>query len=273
MNHSLKLGGAVFVLAGAALSAVSAQAAAVATPAIGDLFLGVRASGGQGAAVSYVANIGSDLTYRNAPAGTSTDIASLGGIGADLAATYGTNWASRNDLHWSIFGARQSVNSTLYASREQNPAGSLTLAWPELTQTARNATATSVIDVISGIGGYTGSESTSNSTVAIWQTNSGSASSYNNQVAALGTTDFGSLSQWTSVEGDFGDGASGTALDLYRIASSGVTLVGTFSLSGSGVLHFTTPVPEPGTLLFGAAALALGLRRHRAARAVETPSL
>lgn len=273
MNYSFKLSRAVFALAGAALGASSLQAATVAAPAIGDLFLGVRASGGQGAAVSYIANIGSDLAYRNAAAGTSADVSALGGIGADLAATYGANWATRADLHWSIFGARQSVNSTLYASREQNPAGTLTLAWPELTQTARNATATSIIDVISGIGGYSGSESTANSSVAVWQANSGSASSYYNQVAALGTTDFGSLSQWTSVEGDFGGGASGTALDLYRIAGSGVTLVGTFSLSGSGVLHFTTPVPEPGTFMFGAVALAFGLRRRRASLLSETVSI
>ncbi|MES2705639.1 MAG: PEP-CTERM sorting domain-containing protein [Verrucomicrobiota bacterium] len=248
---------ALLVLAG------NSFAATVAAPAAGDLFLAFRAGGGQGAATSYIVNIGSDLTYRNAAAGSSFDVPGLGNTGADLIATYGSGWSSRADLHWGVFGARQSVNSTVYASREQDPAGSAVSAWPALTQTARNSTATSVIDVISGIGGFTGGEATANSAAAILQSNSGSEASYNKQVAAAGTTDFGSLSQWTGIEDDFGSGAGGTALNLFRIAGSDSTNLGTFTLSSGGILNFTAAVPEPGPTLLLAAAGLLALRRRR----------
>lgn len=233
---------------------------AVTTPAAGDLFLAFRSTGGQGASLSYIVNIGSDLTYRNAAAGSTFIIAGIGDIGADLESTYGSGWSSRSDLFWGVFGARQAVSSTVYASKEQDPGGS---SWSPLTQTARNATATSIIDVISGIGGYTGAESTANSPVATLQTNSTSESSYNKQVSAAGTTDFGSLSQWSSIEGNFGDGAAGTALDLYRIAGTQAANLGSFTIAPDGALSFSA-VPEPGSaaLLLGAVGLA-GLRRRR----------
>lgn len=258
--------GAGLLFLAALLPAFSSSfAATVTAPAVGDLFVAFRASGGQGASTSYIVNIGNDLTYRNAAAGSSIDISVPGNISADLVATYGVNWSSRTDLFWGVFGARQSVSSSVYASKERDTPGSATSAWPALTQTARNATATSVIDVISGINGFTGSESTANSSVAVLQPNASSASSYNFQVSTAGTTDFGSLSQWSSIEGDFGSGASGSVLDIYRIAGSDSTLVGSFSINSSGTLHFTAPVPEPGSVFLtaGAAGL-LALRRRRA---------
>lgn len=245
-------------------TAATTLAATVTAPAVGDLFVAFRASGGQGASTSYIVNIGSDTTYRNAAAGSSVDISIPGNISADLVATYGVNWSSRVDLFWGVFGARQSVSSSVYASKERDTPGSATSAWSALNATARNATATSVIDVISGIGGFTGSDSTANSSVAVLQTNSGSASSYNFQVSTAGTTDFGSLSQWSSIEGDFGSGAGGSVLDLYRIAGTDSTLVGSFSINSGGTLHFTAPVPEPGSVFLSAAAAGLlSLRRRR----------
>lgn len=137
-------------------------------------------------------------------------------------------------------------------------------AWPSLNATSRNGTAGAITSVLEGIGGYSGSESTSNSPVATLQLNSAQASSYHQQVATLGTTDFGSLSQWGTIEASFADGASATALDLYRVSSAGVTRTGTFTLSNTGGLTFAAPVPEPtATLLLGSAGFALILRRRR----------
>lgn len=239
---------------------ITARAATVATPAPGDLLLAFRAAGGQGASVSYLVNIGSDLTFRNATPGITFTV-STGDIASDLASAYGSSWSSRTDLYWSVFGARQSVSSSLYATREQLPAGSASSPWPALNQTARNATATSVIDVISGLGGFTGSNASPNNPNATFQTNSASSSSYAQQVATAGTTDFGSLSQWTGIEGSFSSGLAGSALDLYRIGSTGTSTLGTFSLSAPGSLSFT-PVPEPAT---AALTLAVGtfILHHR----------
>lgn len=241
-------------------------AAVVPAPVVGDLFLAFRTSGGQGASTSYIIDIGSDLTYRNAAPGSILTLAGLGNVGADLSAAYGINWSSRSDLYWGVFGARLGVSSSVYASSEQDPVGSSATAWPSLSQTARNATATSIIDVITGIGGYTGSEATVNNPVGTLQLNSGSESSYFKQVATAGTTDFGSLSQWSGsgIEGDFGGGTAGTALDLFRIAGTQSANLGTFTIGDNGGLSFTA-IPEPGAVfLLGGVMGLLGLRRRRA---------
>ena len=253
------------IIAAALIGATSTGASGVtlATPPAGTLFLGFRSSGGQGASTSYLVSLGSDLTYRNAAPGSSFAVSGLGDIGADLVSAYGNNWSSREDLFWGIFGVRSSVNSTVYASRAQTSVGVPSLAWPDLNATSRNGTAGAITSVLEGTGGYTGSDSTPNSPVATFQSNSSSASSYNFQVATPGTTDFSSLSQWTSIEGSFGSGPSGTALDLYRVAGAGVSRTGTFTINSSGDVQFAAPVPEPATaLLFGLAGLSFLLRRR-----------
>ena len=252
-------------MAGLGAATVAAHGATLTTPAPGTLFLGFRASGGQGSSTSYLVSIGADLTYRNATPGSTRIVSGLGDVGADLVAAYGVNWIDREDLYWGVFGVRPSVNSVVFASRAQSPVGITSLAWPELGATARNGTAGAITSVLESTGGYTGSESTVNSAVATFQANASQSSSYNQQVATPGTTDFGSLSQWGSIEGAFGGGDSGTALDLYRIASTGVTRVGTLTIDSKGSVGFAAPIPEPLTAAFiGASGLALTLRRRRA---------
>lgn len=264
MKSNQSLPGLKLAALAAALAGITqSHGAAVATPNAGDLFLGFRAGGGQGASVSYLVNIGNDLTYRNAAPGSAFDVLGAGNIGADLIATYGSNWNTRGDLFWGVFGTRSSVNSTVYASREQDPIGAVTASWTSLDSTGRNGTSGAITSVISEVGGYTGGEATANSAVGTIQTNSGAASSYNRQVATVGTTDFGSLSQWSSIEGDFGSGTAGTALDLYRLGSAGVSRVGTFSLNNAGTLHFAAAVPEPGTAFLSGVAAIAGLTRRR----------
>lgn len=206
-----------------------AGAAAVPNPQSGDIFLGVRSAAGED---SYLVKIG---TYSQL---TSSQSFSLGNIGADLVSKYGANWHTREDLFWGIFGRSGSVVTTLYASKARPDAGTQSVPWPLLTATARNSTASQVLSVLEGTGGYRGRQATANSAVATFQENTSEASSYNKQVATAGGTDFGSLSQWSSIEASFADGASSALLDIYRIGSSSVGYPGYFSISTSGEVSF-----------------------------------
>lgn len=248
-----------------AISSSASIAATVANPTTSDIFLGFRASGGAGASTSYLVNLGQYSQFSGATPGSTISLSGIGDVGADLAATFGANWNTRQDLFWGVFGVGGSGSATVYASREQSTPGTPADAWPLLNATTRASTYSQINSVINSIGGYRGSESTSNSTVGVLQTNSTQASSYNYQVATAGTTDFGSVSQWTSIEGDFGSGVAGTRLDLFRINSSAVTTPGSFGISPTGSLSFTA-IPEPTSSMLGLAGTTLLLIRRRTRR-------
>jgi len=239
----------LLAFAGILLSVLSSAASTVPNPASGDVFLAFRASGGTGSSVSYLVNLGQASQFTNATAGSSLTLSSIGNISLDLAAAYGSNWNTRSDLFWGIFGRTTTASPTVYGSRARTTVSTQSLAWPVLDLTARSTTASSITSVLTGIGGYRTSTATDNSSVATFQTNFSGAASYNYQVATAGTTDFGTLSQWSSIEGDFGGGAAGTALDLYRLSgstTSPVSLIGTFKISESGSITFTA-IPASNT--------------------------
>lgn len=221
-----------------------AEAALVPNPQSGDIFLAFRASNGQGDSTAYLVNLGPDTLFRNAVSGSSFDVTGLGNLGADLAGIYGGNWHTRPDLHWAIFGVRNTASSTVYASRARPAGGGVSVSWPALDLNGRNGTATQITSVVEGTYGYKGRTATANSTVATTQPNASTASSYNYQVTS-GATDFGSLSQWSTIEGNFAAGSTGTALDLYRIAGTTSTRLGVFSLSTAGAVHFTAATAAP----------------------------
>ncbi len=250
------------IIAGLVLAATPLHAAVVADPAPNDIFLAFRASGGTGAATSYIINLGQYSQFRNQEAGTTVSLGSIGNVGLDLVATFGSNWNTRGDVSWGVFGVFNSVNSSVFASREQSTPGLSSVPWTALDADGRNTTASAITSVLEGTNGFKGRQSTLNSTVAVIQPNTGEASSYNKQVATGGTNDFGSFSEWSSIEGDFGGGAAGTALDLYRIAATGVTNPGFFTIDNSGLVSFTA-IPEPSAALIGAAGLTLLITNRR----------
>ncbi len=226
------------------LAATTASAERVPEPVSGDLFLGFRSPGTD---ESYLVKIGLDSIFRTAAADSTFEVTGLGNIGADLTSKYGANWHSRDDVFWGIFGQRPSANSIVYASKERSPASEQSEPWPELTTTARNATSNAITAVLEAIGGYRQLEATANSPVGAFQSGAVATgpANYKFQVETPGTNDFGSLSEWTRIEGDFGEGVGGTALDLYRIAGTGVSWVGYFTLSEAGVLTFSNAATEP----------------------------
>lgn len=264
MRISKYVSAAILALASALFGGIPSQAATVAEPASGDLFLGFRASGGIGGSTSYLVKLGLDTSFSTTP-GTSFTL-SLGSLGLDLAAAYGEDWFTRDDLFWGIFGTRTSASPILYGSKERTDPEVQSTPWITLDLTARNAVDSQISSVLNSIGGYRGRQATENSPFATFQPNSGGASSYNFQVATPGTTDFGSLSQWGSIEGSFANGTEGTVLDLYRIAGSGVTYRGSFSIDDAGLVSYSV-VPEPSvaTLLVVAGATFAGIRRRRPA--------
>jgi hypothetical protein len=220
----------------------AASAAPVPNPANGDVFLGFRASGGQGSDSSYLVNLGQDTAFRNASPGSTFTLSALGDLGADLQTQYGANWASRTDLFWGVFGTRNSASPAVYGSRERPVPATASAPWSDLNLAGRNSVTSQVLSVLEGINGYRGRNATTNSPVATLQSNFSGGASYNFQVATPGTTDFGNLSQWGSIEGDFGGGVGGTVLDFYRISSSTTTPVqnlGRFTISASGLVTFT----------------------------------
>lgn len=231
------------LLAVAILAVSTVHAVPVPDPASGDIFLGIRAAGGEGGNISYLVNLGPDTVFRNAAAGTSFEVTGLGGTGADLAANFGADWHSREDVLWGIFGARNSISPVVYGSKVRASAGVPSTPWPALGDTSRGTVTGAILSVQEEVGGYKNSEATANSPRATVQTNAATASSYAFQVGSAGTSDFGSLSLWSSIEGVSLTGIGTTALDLYRISSTGVTRTGTFTIGSSGALTFTAPAP------------------------------
>lgn len=249
----------------AAILSTSALADPVPDPVSGDLYVGFRVSGGIGGSTSYIVKLGLDTNFPTTPGFTLT--LNLGNLGLDLSNTFGPDWDTREDLFWGIFGERpNNGNPIVYGSRERLNPNEPTAPWIALDLTARNSVDSQIVSVLTGIGGYRGGAATANSAFGTFQTNTGQASSYFFQVATPGTTDFGSLSQWGSIEGSFADGADGTVLDLYRIAGSGVTQRGSFSINEGGeITYFVVPEPATGLMAFAAGAVFLGLRRRRVA--------
>ena len=269
MKSTKQLAGvALLALAAGIAGTLSSSAAVVADPENGDIFLGFRAEGGTGGATSYLINLGQSTQFQNAAPGATIEL-SLGNIAADLAATYGSGWADRADLHWGIFGVRNSSSPLLYSSQGRSDVETQGPGWNALDLASRTGTASQISSVIEQIGGFRGQQTTPNTLTGVFQANTSAASSYAKQVATAGTTDFGSLSQWGSIEGNFGTGTEGTVLDFYRFSGSStspVSYLGNFSITDSGTISFTA-VPEPSAALLGGLGtfLLLGRRRRAAA--------
>lgn len=218
-----------------------ASGATVTPPNNGDIFLGVRASGGQGSGVSLLINLGGDASFKNAVAGGSL---SLGSLDAELVAAFGSSWATRSDLNWGIFGARNQTNSVVYGSRPQSPVGFPASAYSPQDLTQRTSTKNQIVSVADA---YSQLESFSGNARAALQTNALNSGSYNFQVGSAGTSDFGSLSQWTTIEGDFGAGPGGTVLDFFQYGGTptvpATERLGSFEITSAGVLSFTRSLP------------------------------
>lgn len=268
-------------VAGATLSAPDTRAALAYND--GDIFLGFRATSGAGSSTGYLVNLGSIANFLNATGPVSL---SLGGIDSDLDTIFGTNWSSRPEMLWGISGVQFSAgngltNRTLIATQSQ--AFPLTLgtpnstAWNRATLSTQGAPALKIQSLATKFAlGSTGSVDgvdqieSEFSAVALVQPNS-QANSFRSfmpgGVNSNASSAFFYFSDADGIEGNFGAGASATALDLYVMqAGSGPgTYEGTFTIGSNAEITFIPQgVPEPsGIMMLSAGATVLGLIRRR----------
>lgn len=203
---------------------------------------------------SYLVNIGPVATLESAAAGSTTPVATIGALGADLEAFDTTveetpvPWHSRPQVVWSAFTRNAGDNDAIYISRprpsiaqQSNPYG------------ARNgfqhATAFSEISSVIGQGYNVLTATAANARGGFQPGTVTGSPGYLYQVATEARQDFAT---WPQVEKDFGAGAAASAIDFYvhrkgasQSSLGTVTYVGYFSITTGGVVSFTRAGANP----------------------------
>jgi hypothetical protein len=211
----------------------------------GDLFLGFRATGGTGATLDYLVDIGQPAQFVNATPGSSF-LVNTGNLSSDLVAVFGSDWytridpgTGRNAVLWSSVGGRLVAGggdtaNVLYATNP-NPT-----PWPRLSNSAQAGT-TSLTDALGTT--YDGNSSTVNNSKAIVQSASSSNSYASFQPGGVNSGGI-SFQQWNPTI----EGIPNATLTFCRIVpgSGNSIILGTFTLASTGVLTFTAAsAPTP----------------------------
>ena len=283
IKHKLSLF-ALAVLAGVVMSATNASAASYSA---GNLLLGFRNGGSEN--YSYYVNIGAASLYEGATPGSTFNL-SIGSLGTELTAAFGSSWSTRTDLFWGVVGAVQVDTApdpahTIYLSSATATAGHSTVinnstdglqgGWYSKIAT----TGTLYKNTNSGAAANTTALGLTKPTIGLYQANSvtsswGASTGGNNAYAAPS-----SFTTGAAIEAVVGGVAN--QLDLYQLvasdaasagasgfSASGSHDLGTFSINSSGTVSFAA-VPEPSTwalmgLGFGVVVLAVRRRQLRA---------
>ncbi len=280
---------ALFAIAGAVIGSLTVSAQVV-TYSQGDLLVGFRATGGEGAETTFVYNIGSSTSFRDNPS------KGLANIGTQLAATYGSDWYTRSDVSWGVIGVYSNGNpqfdtnvvngdpaSTIYASKASSGFGTST-AWGSGTAFTRAQVVGAATQVVSFA--HTGTQVAGTFAFQTAAANTGGLGAFVDASASNDwstytspSADFGLFTG--GIEGTFNTGTSFAYLDIYRILSTttGADPTGTLGrgsyettiyIDSTGQLFAgASAVPEPSTYaaLFGAAAITVaGFRRRHTSR-------
>jgi PEP-CTERM motif len=237
---------ALLALAGfASANNASAQSAYV----DGDTLLVFRAGGGTGASKNVQIDLGNLGT-----AGFSTINLDLSSPSSILGLTYGSGWASRNDLYYGLVGANSTDLSTTFGVKHGFSAPALT--FPDLASIQPGVANA----VLAGAMGNAGQGTVGGLAYTIYDiNNSGSFSAADD--GGFGTTFSGSITTW--ITGQFDIYQYGT--DLNNLVVNTPVQTGTASIA-SGVVTVQS-VPEPSTyalLGFGALLLVVAYRRANA---------
>ncbi len=204
------LGAAALLSALIAASPGPAHAAPPPAPAQGDVFLGSGPPPNRDPANPCWSTSPHWPLWRSGPGRNPLPI--RGNPGVALASKYGVNWHTRADLRWALFASNNATNPTVAASRAQVPFGTPAAVFPALGLQARGSVATQIGTVTFN---YSQQEAIAGVPKGVFQVNEAVSASYSYQVSG-GTTAFGTLSQWTSIEASFAGGAANQALDFFR---------------------------------------------------------
>ena len=219
----------------------------------GNIFIGFRASGGTGAANSYLLNL---LNFADIPiiTGGNTPI-ELFNVGSSLSTVFGTNWYTRGQVTWGIFGMTPDTRVPVYSSTSDDRASApVTRSFNQLpTSYSSYTTMGSGYDLAIANGASDGSTSGKLGNGVVTGTGSGTWAFniaknadfdvYNNTLEAGVATD----------------------LEFYQTTALAANRLTQFNISSSGVISV---VPEPSTYAlfgFGALLLIVAYRRKNAA--------
>lgn len=264
MKISTTIKAAALALAGMALGLSPASGALVYNQ--GDILVAFRLSGSP----TYLVNIGSVTQLTSLAPGATLSFGSISTIGQDLVDAYGSSWYDLSSLTWGIFGQDENANLTLYASRARTNLNNPPALWSTLGSSARNATDTAVSNVTNAyVNGTQLTESTNYPGNAGFQASSFTTAGSYTYAVTHDSTDFGSVSQWSSIEASNASGIDNTALDLIKVVATGGTNsdLGKFTIDQNGVITFTATIPEPSTyalLAIAGTAFVVFLRRRHA---------
>jgi len=240
----------------------------------GDILLGFNTNSGVGAGKNLMVNLGS-FSQFDSNNGSTINFSSS--IVADLNATYGSSWNTRNDISWSVTGATfaSSVNgltrNTIFATTASGAAA---------IESNSDGILQSVRANVQSIGtAFNAATTTANSTVSVVVANS-DANSMQARLTTNNSAQFGSFNQslttYTSVE-DFyalvpisgGVAPTGLATDATGLVfARGANYLGSFKLDASGLSFSAIPEPSTYAALAGAAVLGLAAFRRRPAASV-----
>ena len=248
----------------AGILAPVANAAQVVQAAQGNVLLAFRDTANSSIG-SYLVNIGPVSVFESASPNSTTAVASISALGADLDAFDSFDpeteaplpWHTRKQVVWAAFTRNSSDGDAVYISRPRPTIAQQSAPWGVRTGTVQNTAATEIGSVITG--GYNVLTSTvgvpdsaSNSRGGFQLASVNGNTSYRWQVASEGRPDFSIWS--TTVERDFTGGAAASALDFYvyrkipgaALYESGtVTHLGYFSITSAGVVSFTRAGTDP----------------------------
>lgn len=271
----------LLALAGLALAPAATNAAVTAYSA-DDLIMGIHQTGN---AQTLLINLGQASGFTSGSAAGTV----ISGLSSVLSSTFGSGWATDPTISWGIAGspggsaAGGDPLKVLYASSPETTYGTLASpfsdsSYTRLSSSIQGTGATNIAAMGATFAGLTASAVGSSGNVAAALQASSTINGWSAQNAGAGGTSF---SYFNTLEGSFANGVDSSALDLYRMqvynqapsAALGTpgTYVGSFTLSSSGSINFSTSAPgaapEPTrAVLFGAGLAGLMLRRRRAVR-------